>query len=775
MRTSVLQKALHKNHRLTTWYVLGGALFIGLYFFIFSVEEKDVLYQVPGMLAPVAIGLGIRRHRPTQVRPWILLAIGLALSTLGDWTWVVLAWAGQEPFPSVADGLYLGGLVLVAVAVLDLVHGRIPGGDRAGIIDALIVTSGVALVSWTFLMQPLAADESATFAEVTAAMAYPAIDLLLLGVLVRMFLVPGRRGLALNLMLLALTAMLMADFPYAVMVLEGTYETGSLVELGWLAAPVLWGAAALHPSMRRVAEPVAVPESRLPAWRLALLAGASLMAPAVLVIESLMGRPPHVGAIAIGSVLLFLLVIMRLGGLVRDLRATLHERRTLETALHHRALHDPLTGLANRTLLQDRLEHALDRRGQQVAVLFLDLDDFKSVNDTLGHHAGDTLLTSVADAIRRTVRAGDTVARLGGDEFAVIVDADATVDGTSELASRILGAITVPVEIAGRQRSTNASIGIAIGPSGEATAETLMRQADIAMYVAKAEGKGRFVVFDPALHETAIRTMGLQADLEHGIANGEFELHFQPILGLDAGELAGVEALLRWRHPTRGLLVAEDFIHVAESSGAIVPIGRWVLEQAAERARGWSSTILDGDRFLSVNLSAHELAEPGLTDAVATFLRRSGLAPSQLLLEVSESTRPDSEAVTRSMRELHNLGVRLAIDDFGTGYGSVSRLLRHLFDVMKVDGSLVTAMHGEPRAEALVTGVIDLARRLSATTIAEGVESAEAMTALRQMGCDLAQGYHLAAPMAASDLEALLIVDGVVRPPVNVARRLGAA
>ena len=767
MIATLRTRALDRNNRLTTAYLLAGAVFLAVYFGAgLSPETQDLLYQLPGMLAPLVIGAGILRYRPAQKRPWIILAVGLALSTLGDWTWLLLARIGEEPFPSVADALYLGGLVLVAVAIVDLVRGRIPGGDRAGIIDAFIVAIGVALVSWTFLMQPLVTDPFASIPEIGTALAYPAIDILLLGVLVRMFLVPGRRGLALNLLLTALTALLLSDFPYAVMVLQGTYATGNIVELGWLAAAVLWGAAALHPSMRRVAEPIEVGEAKLPTWRLALLAGASLMAPGVLVIEGFTGSPIDIPAIAGGCVLLFLLVIARLGGVVRDLRTTLHQRRSLEAELERRALHDPLTGLGNRTLLQDRLRHALTRRGQQIGVLFMDLDDFKSVNDTYGHHAGDVLLTSVADAIRRTVRASDTVARLGGDEFAVLVDQDATAEGASELASRLLAAISVPIEVAGRQRSTSGSIGIAIGASGEATAEQLMSEADIAMYVAKGDGKGRFTVFDPAVHEAVVRSMGLQGDMERGLAEDEFELYYQPIVSLATGELAGVEALLRWHHPSRGLLVADDFIHVAESSGAIVPIGRWVLEQAAARGRAWSKSLLAGDRFLSVNLSGFELSELGAVEAVREMVHRSGLEPSQILLEISESVRPDSDAVVRALREIRALGVRLAIDDFGTGFGSVSRLLRHPFDVMKIDTSLVAAVR-DPRAASLVTGVIDLARRLDSITIAEGVESAEAVTTLRQMGCQLAQGYHFAAAMPASELEGALHLDGVLRPAAS--------
>ena len=484
------------------------------------------------------------------------------------------------------------------------------------------------------------------------------------------------------------------------------------------------------------------------------------MAPAVLVIEALTGRPIDVVVVAGGSVLLFLLVIARLGGVVRDLRNTLHERQALESELERRALHDPLTGLANRVLLRDRLEHALARRGQQVATLLLDLDDFKSVNDTSGHQVGDALLIAVADAIQRSVRGGDTVARLGGDEFAVLVEHDATVESATEVAERVLAAIAAPITVGGRQRLTTGSIGIAVGASGVTTAETLMREADIAMYVAKGEGKGRAVVFDPSRHEAVVRSMGLQADLEKALTDEEFELHYQPIVHLATGELAGVEALLRWHHPTRGLLVAEDFIHVAGSSGAIIPIGRWVLEAAATQAHQWSRSVLAGDRFLSINLSGFELAESGVVDAVRAMLTRSGLAPSQLLLDVSESVRPDSDAVVGALREIRRMGVRLAIDDFGTGYGSVSRLLRHPFDVMKIDGSLVAVMRDDPRGAALVTGVADLARRLGSVTIVEGVEDAEVVPALREIGCDLAQGFHFAPAMAPAELEAAIASRG---------------
>ena len=429
--------------------LIGGAAFVAAYLLAFDTAAQDLLYQVPGMIAPIAVVAGIFIYRPADVRPWILLAIGLAMTVAGDWTWVILERMGLELFPSVADVLYLGGLALTAFAVLGLVRGRIPGGDRAGLIDAVVVAVGAGLLSWTFLMEPLVADPAASMGEIAVALAYPLLDILLLGVLVRLFLAPGRRVPALQLILLALVVLLVTDFPYAVLVLEDGYHTGHILDAGWLISSFLWAAAGLHPSMRSVAQPAELGEAQLTPVRLVMLAGASLMAPAVLVIQAAMGRAIDVPVVATGCVVLFLLVIARLGGLVNDLRANLHARQTLEEQLHHRALHDPLTALPNRRLFYDRLEHALSHRADQVAVLFLDLDDFKTVNDTYGHQAGDDLLCDVADAIRSAVRGSDTVARLGGDEFAILLDRDATVGMATALAGRVLAAIGTPKAIAG--------------------------------------------------------------------------------------------------------------------------------------------------------------------------------------------------------------------------------------------------------------------------------------------------------------------------------------
>jgi diguanylate cyclase (GGDEF)-like protein len=738
--------------------LLGGAMVLG-YFLLPSPDIQDFAYQVPGMLAVVAVLAGVAIHRPPSALPWVLLAAGIALTSVGDWTWVLLERVyGIEPFPSIADGFYLGGIALTVVAVGWMVRGRIPDGDRAGVLDALIVAVGVGLVSWTFFMAPIVADPAAAIPEIVFALAYPVLDILLLGVLVRIVLAPGRREPSLTLIMGALLAMLASDFPYAILALSDGYYTGHIVEAGWLIGSVLWAAAALDPSMRKVAEPVEVTEIRLSAWRLILLAGASLMAPAVLVIQWVTGNPIDVPVIAAGCVVLFLLVIARLGGVVSDLRSTLHQRERLEAELERRALHDPLTGLANRHLFADRLDQALAQREEHVAVLFLDLDDFKTVNDSHGHQAGDELLIAIAGALSRTVRTGDTVARLGGDEFAVLVPSKATEGTARVLADRLLTAVRAPVAVAGRDRSIGASIGISLGVSAGTTGETLMREADIAMYVAKGEGKGGSSVFDPRTHASVVRSIGLRGDLERAIRHREFELHYQPIIDIATGDLAGVEALVRWQHPTRGLLPPADFIPVAESTGSMVALGQWILEAACSQAVSWSAPgrpLADG-RFMSVNLSTVQLTHPGFVDHVAEVVRRSGLPATQLLVEVTESASPDERAVSATLNQLHDTGIRLAIDDFGTGYASMGRLPFTPFEMIKIDRSLVALVASDARAESVVTGITDLARRLGATCVAEGVEQADQLVRLRQMGCQLAQGFHFSPALPAAELETLL-------------------
>ena len=773
-RARTRRPTLSANRLTALSLLIGAALVIG-YFLLPSPDLQDFAYQVPEMLSVVAVLAGVVINRPSDARPWLLLAGGLALTTIGDWTWVILARVyGLEPFPSIADVFYLGGIGLTIAAVVWMVRGRIPGGDRAGIVDALIVAAGVGLVSWSFLMAPIVADSAGAFIEIAFSLAYPMLDILLIGILVHILLAPGPRVLSLTLMMGAILAFLLSDLPYAILALSDGYYTGHIVDAGWLIGTALWAAAALHPSMREVAAPVSVGEVRLSAWRLALLAAASLMAPAVLVIQWMIGNPIDVPGIAVGCVVLFLLVIVRLGGVVNDLRSTLHHRERLEWELERRALHDPLTGLPNRALFSDRLNRALAQRDERVATLFLDLDDFKTINDTFGHQVGDELLVAVADALHRSIRPEDTVARLGGDEFAVLIERDATEGTARMLASRLHAALRAPVQVAGRDRAIGVSIGISLGTSRTSNAETLMREADIAMYVAKGDGKGGSSVFDPRTHASVVRSIGLREDLERAIRHRQFELHYQPIIDIGAGDLVGVEALVRWRHPVRGLLAPGDFIAASESTGSIIQLGEWIFEEACRQAVAWSSAglpLADG-RFMSVNLSAVQLVHPGFVDFVADTLQRSGMRADRMLVEVTESANPDADIVSATLTQLHALGIRLAIDDFGTGYASMGRLPHTPFEMIKIDQSLVALIASDERAEAVITGITDLASRLGAVCVAEGVEQQDQLVCLRQIGCQFAQGFHFSPALPVEDLEALLRPPSTGRWPALVRRAM---
>jgi EAL domain-containing protein (putative c-di-GMP-specific phosphodiesterase class I) len=312
------------------------------------------------------------------------------------------------------------------------------------------------------------------------------------------------------------------------------------------------------------------------------------------------------------------------------------------------------------------------------------------------------------------------------------------------------------VRVAGRDRTVGASVGISLGQSGAASAEQLMSEADIAMYVAKGEGKGGSSVFDSRTHASVVRSIGLRDDLDRAIRERQFEMHYQPIVDLETGDLAGVEALARWRHPTRGLLAPADFIAVAEATGTIITLGQWIFNESCRQAAAWSSGPLAGGRFMSINLSTIQITYPGFVEFVTDAIARAGVEPSRLLVEVTESANPDPGAVIDALMRIHALGIRLAVDDFGTGYASMEQLARLPFAVIKVDRSLVAPVDTDARAESVVTGVTDLARRLGALTVAEGVERAEQLAPLRAMGCQMAQGFHFAPALPPEELESLV-------------------
>jgi diguanylate cyclase (GGDEF)-like protein/PAS domain S-box-containing protein len=438
------------------------------------------------------------------------------------------------------------------------------------------------------------------------------------------------------------------------------------------------------------------------------------------------------------------------------------QRKALERQLVHQAFHDALTGLANRALFLDRLGHALARAGRQeetLAVLFVDLDGFKVVNDSLGHAAGDALLGAVAARLRACARAGDTVARLGGDEFVLLLEGLADGDEAARAARRIAAALAPAFAVDGQELFVTASVGVALNTPDHDGAEALLRDADIAMYRAKRAGRARWALFDPSMNGAAAR-LALETDLHRAVGPGrcaEFVLHYQPLIALATGRIAGVEALLRWRHPVRGLVPPGDFIPLAEETGLILPLGRWALGAACRQLRAWQLRTGDHALTVGVNLSASEFLQPDLAAAVAGVLAETGLPPATLTLEITESVLMAEVARSRAALDaLRALGVRLAIDDFGTGYSSLAYLQRFRVDTLKIDRAFVTGVDGHPEGAAIVRAIVTLAHALGLGVTAEGVETAAEAAYLRGLGCAQGQGYHFARPLPPEALAARL-------------------
>jgi diguanylate cyclase (GGDEF)-like protein/PAS domain S-box-containing protein len=464
---------------------------------------------------------------------------------------------------------------------------------------------------------------------------------------------------------------------------------------------------------------------------------------------------------SIEAVLKNLLDDPAVGGVVVNYR-DITTRKGLEEELRRQAFRDSLTGLANRALFADRLEHALARTrrfGQPIAVLFIDLDDFKTVNDSLGHAEGDRLLIAVAERLVGAVRTGDTIARMGGDEFAVLIEDPGEADAPTEVAQRLLAALAAPFEHGAKELFVHASVGVAASLSSGHTADDLLRDADVSMYTAKSNGKNRVEVFVPSMHEAALARLALKGDLERALERDEFAVVYQPIVKLGTGRIAGVEALLRWNHPRRGVVGPAEFIPVAEETGLIVPLGRWVLERACRQAAA-SDQDTATRLTMSVNVSARQIQEPGFVDEVGRVLAATGLAPERLTLELTESVlMQDVEATATTLDALKSLGVRLAIDDFGTGYSSLSYLRRFPIDELKIDRSFVATMTSGPDQSALVRSILRLGETLHLQTVAEGIEQPDQLAELRTLGAGFGQGYFFARPLTPEALSAFLAAD----------------
>lgn len=746
------------RQRVFRWYVLGGAAGIAVYFHL-PAFAQNLGFVASNLVALVAILGAIWRRRLRPTTGWLLLAAFPAATAVGNIIYFVNdSLLDVAPFPSVGDAFFLGGYVLLAAGLLRLQQSRSSGRDLPAVLDTAIITIGFAAASWVWFLAPLVHDPGLSLVERLTALGYPVADVLVLAVTARYFFSPRPWGAPLGWLMGTAVLMLVADTVFAVLNLLGAYSTGNPVDVLILGYNLGWGAVALHPRAAELAGPV--PSAGRPGWwRLAALTVASLVAPAVLVVLVLTGHFDDLLVVSLAAATLFVLVTFRMSGLLHDLQRSLVQRGELEAELEHRALHDELTGLPNRALILDRVEHEIVRARREntpVAVLFLDVDHFKEVNDTFGHNTGDELLRAVATRLTRAVRGADTVGRFGGDEFVVLLEGDSLDGGPERVAERVLDVLAAPYELPLHERklSAHASIGIAVGDRERG--EDLLRDADLALYEAKRGGRNRYALFEPAMHAATRDRLELEMDLREALPRRQLTLHYQPTVDLRTGEVNGVEALLRWEHPTRGQLQPHDFLPIAENSGLIVPIGRWVLAEACRQAAAWRAR---GHALgVSVNVSFRQLStDADLLDDVRTALDDSGLDPDALTLELAENVlMRDVGSSARRLRALKTLGVRIAVDDFGTGYSSLAYLEQLPVDTLKIDESFVARIGRSAESATLIHVLVELGKTVGLETLAEGIEEAAQLTRLRQEHCDAGQGFLFAGPLPARELERLL-------------------
>ena len=735
------------------------------------------------MLAAGACVLASRRAiTERQALGWKLLAGSAGCWALGQVVWTYYEVSGAAaPFPSFADVGYLLAVPLALAAIWTLTIRNSASSWFVAVLDGLILAGGLLAISWALVLGAAWEEGGDSPFLFALTLAYPVGDLVVVSAVLLAIMRTDRNRDAVPLVVIAvgLVVLGVADSIFVWTTMQGTEQAVSIADIGWTAGylvlvyaasvyplPVASGRAELHaaPSLRRAALPLTVV---CVAWVIRMVLVAT-------------GQPEDefltlLTITTVALVLLRFLMTMRENqALTSSLEEKIGELTAREQQLSHQALHDPLTGLANRRLFSDRVEHALNRSrrtGDLSAVLFIDLDDFKTVNDSLGHAAGDRLLASVAARLSGCVRPGDTVARLGGDEFGILLEEMEGPEHASHVARRILESLDMAFPLDGRQVFTRASVGVAVADatSGHAGAD-LLSDADVALYAAKGSGKSTFREFERTMRVTAIERLELGQDLRQALHQNQFFCHYQPIVDLVTGRIVALEALLRWDHPHRGLVGPNSFIELAEESGMIGEIGMAVLQMAAWQAANWRAEgKVPAGLELHVNLSGRQLEDPYLVEKVKRVLASTGFPGNLLVLEITESVAVETGAAHLELLEqLRALGIRFAIDDFGTGYSSLNYLRALPVDVLKIDRAFAQTTDGETDT-VLLEAIVRLGHSLGIDMIAEGIEHGEQAMTLKRLGCRRAQGFLFYRPLSISEIP--MVIAGGPRALVDPAPR----
>jgi diguanylate cyclase len=718
-----------------------------------TVPVDDYAEMIAPLIAAGVCWVTAARHRGRARAGWILIGASAATWGAGQavWTWQELFVHLDNPFPSLSDAGFLASVPVLLLGLFTLpVWPAGSGAKLRAIVDGLLTAGGLLLISWHTLLAAIVSSPADSALAQGLSLAYPICDAIVVTVLVIMWTRATAVSRAPIVMLgLGLGLIAVSDSTFAYLQAQGNFGSGNVVDLGWVAGYLVVALGALHALDR----PISRGRARLPRWRSAALPYLSVPAAIVFALQEQFSASGISLFTLVTGLALFSLVLLRQGLSVHENIGLLRRLAAKEVELNHRAEHDGLTDLANRATFVARVDGWLaDAPGSTLsAMMFVDLDDFKQVNDSLGHSVGDQAIIDVGRRLQSCMRDGDLVARLGGDEFAIFLTGLPDVGHLVRIAERLIEALNEPFHSSDMHASVCGTIGIAITELGDNAGE-LLRRADLAMYAAKARGKGLFGIFEPSMHVAMYAPLQRRAALVQAVEAQEFVLHFQPVVDVATRGLVGMEALIRWNHPSLGQLLPVEFIADLESSGLMVEVGTWVVNEACRQAvRVRRAT--GRDLFVSVNVSSSQLHDGGFVAVVAQALAASGLPPSALVVELTESgSVAESELVALQLRQLRDTGVRVAIDDFGSGYSSFAYLRRLRVDILKIEKAFVDdLLDGRPHS-ALVEAMVTLGSNLGLVTIAEGVEDEAQLEALGAMGCHLSQGYLHARPMPVEQL-----------------------